>query len=355
MRSSARKRAVILLAKKPDPNLAVEIAAGRHPRVEYLELARAIGADILDFHSVEASPRPGVRRLARRLGPRWGLAWLGFFLRHDYHHIYATGEDVGIPLGMMFRAARCWNRLTVVMHNADTPKRRALLRFLGHRIYRNVICLASTQRQILIQEIGLPETKVHFLPNWVDQRFFSPATTQPGDYIVSVGMESRDYPTLQAAADGLPYPITVVASGWSPGAGFAPASGIVRGSTITVGQRYSYTELRNLYARARFAVVPLRPVSYAAGVTGVLEPMAMGKPVVVSDSPGILDYVQHQTSGRLVPVGNVEALRRSIVELWENLEMIEAMGSYNRQWIEQKMNTDRYVDSVAELMFSEQT
>jgi glycosyltransferase involved in cell wall biosynthesis len=349
----ARPRTLILLAKKRPADLEARIAAGEEPEVEYLALARRLGAEIVDFHTVEASTNRLVRWVTRRLGLGCGLALLGAQRRREFDHLYATGEDVGIPLVMLLRALRWHERLTVVVHNADTPKRRAVLRALGHRAYRAVICLSAEQERVLVEVVGLPAAKVRRMRQWIDHRFYRPASGDDGaagDYVLSIGMESRDYPTLQAAAARLPYPFRVVASGWSPTAGFAAAGGIAAGGNITVERNLSYARLRALYAGCRMVVVPLRHVTYAAGVTGICETMAMAKPVVVSASPGIVDYVEDGTSGRLVPVGDADAMRQAIAELWDDPESARAMGRRNRGWVEAEINTDAYVEQVAHLL-----
>ena len=167
-----RPRTLILLAKKRVPDLTTRIDKGEEPRVEYLELAQQLGAELLDFHSVEASPLPTVRWISRRLGLCWGLALLGLLRRREFDHVYATGEDVGIPLTMLLRVARCHEKLTMVVHNAGTPKRTKVLRALGHRAYRHVICLGSEQQRVLTQQIGLPASKVKRFNQWCDHRFY---------------------------------------------------------------------------------------------------------------------------------------------------------------------------------------
>jgi glycosyltransferase involved in cell wall biosynthesis len=166
-------------------------------------------------------------------------------------------------------------------------------------------------------------------------------------------MEHRDYPTLQVASKGLPFRIHVVASGWSPGPSYGDASGISESENITVGRRYDTTKLRELYAGARFAVLPLRPVQFAAGVTAILEAMAMGKAVVVTESPGLADYVRDRENGLVVPAGSPEALRRAMLELWENPALAAKLGREGRRRVEERLNTDRYVESVARLLASE--
>ena len=342
-------RTLILLAKKRRPDLVPRIAAGEEPRVEYLQLAARLRADLLDFHAVELSSSLFVRACAR-LGLRWGLAALGLLRRNEYDHLYATGEDVGIPLALFLRLVRCGGKLTVVFHNAGTPKRLRLLRAIGSRPFRHCICLSSEQLRVLTHDAGIPAAKVTRLHNWIDHTFFRPSASRDGDYILSVGMESRDYPTLQAAAVALPYPFRVVASGWSPGAGYAAADGISASHNVTIERDLSTPQLRALYDGCRVVVVPLKRTTYAAGVTSILEAMAMGKAVIVTASPGILDYVKDGLSGRLVPVSDPRALERTIRELWENPSVTAAMGAHNRAWIERIINTDAYVDEVAALL-----
>jgi glycosyltransferase involved in cell wall biosynthesis len=343
-------RTVILLAKKPKPDLAARIAAGDEPRVEYLALAQRLGAELLDYHAVDQSPSRVVRWLSRWLEPKWGLAWLGFTRRRGFDHIYATGEDAGIPLALLLRLARWYGRLTVVIHGAGTRRRRTVLRLLGSRIYRYVICLGDEQRRLLTHAIGLPDSKVIRLDYWCDQQFFQPRAATHGDYILSVGMESRDYATLQAAARQLRYPLRIVASGWSPGSGFTAVGGITETEQVTVVRGISFAELRDLYAGARFVVVPLKQVNYSAGVTSIVEGMAMGKAIIASAAPGILDYVRDGVSGKLVPVGDVAALRDAMAEFWEHPKRLEAMGRANREWIERSINIDCYVERIAELL-----
>jgi glycosyltransferase involved in cell wall biosynthesis len=271
----------------------------------------------------------------------------------DYEHVYVTGEDLSIPLMPLLRLARVSGRLTVVVHHAGGAGKIRVLRLLGHRAYRHVIVLCAEQQRILSEKIGIPAAKITRVPIWCDHRYFraEPAKApSTGDYILSVGMESRDYPTLLLAAGALPYPLHVVASGWSRGAGFAAADGIDGKGNVTVERGVPTTRLRELYAGCRMLVVPLKSVTYAAGVTAIVEAMAMGKAVVVSASPGILDYVRDGVSGRLVPVGDPGALREAIVDLWEHPERTARMGEHNRAWVESEINMDVFVERVARML-----
>ena len=346
--AAPRTRTLILLAKGPNADVARQAERGEIPRIEYVELAREIGATILDFHDVDASKHPIVAR-ARARGKLWGLAALGMTKRRDFDQFYVTGEDIGMPFGMMMKAARDLGRITMVVHQANTPKRRFILRAIGHAVYRNVIVLAERQREILTSVIGYPALKVHRFDQWLDARFYAPRDVAADGYVFSCGRESRDYPLLQRAAGTLPHRFRVVASGWAPHAGFSAAENIRGTGNLELLSKLSYEELRDAYARASLVVVPLDRVDYAAGVTGICEAMAMGKAVVTTDSPGIRDYVLPGTSGLVVPIGDAAALARAIDELVRDPARRAAMGVHNRAWVERVMNLDRYVERVGGL------
>lgn len=342
-----RTRTLILLAKAPEAGAAERAERGEIPRIEYVELARAIGATILDFHDVDASSHPAVRQ-ARARGRLWGLAALGMTKRREFDQFYVTGEDIGMPFGMMMRAARDHGRVTMVVHHGGTKKRRIILRAIGHSVYRNVIVLAERQREIFVSELGYPGHKVHRFDQWLDTRFYEPRETS-SDYVFSCGRESRDYPMLQRAAAKLPYEFRVVASGWAPHAGFNSANNVLPTRNLAVLGKLTYEDLRDAYARARLVVVPLDRVDYAAGVTVICEAMAMGKPVVTTDSPGIRDYVLPGKSGFTVPIGDSVELARAIDSLAKDDALRARMGEHNRAWAARAMSVERYVQRVAGL------
>jgi L-malate glycosyltransferase len=60
-----------------------------------------------------------------------------------------------------------------------------------------------------------------------------------------------------------------------------------------------------------------------------LEAMACGRPVVGTDAGGSR-YLINERGGRKVPVGDAEALSRSLIEVLQSPELARAMGAYNR-------------------------
>ena len=57
-----------------------------------------------------------------------------------------------------------------------------------------------------------------------------------------------------------------------------------------------------------FVVVPLSDLTRSRGQVVILEAMAIGKPVIATETIGTVDYVESGENGLLVPPGDAEAL-----------------------------------------------
>jgi glycosyltransferase involved in cell wall biosynthesis len=114
---------------------------------------------------------------------------------------------------------------------------------------------------------------------------------------------------------------------------------------ITVGV-LKPVELRALYARSRFVVVPLLPTDTDNGVSVTLEAMAMGKAVICSHVEGQKDVIQAGRTGIFVPQGDPEALRNAIQFLWTHPEEAERMGQAAREYVEKHHTIDQFVDII---------
>jgi glycosyltransferase involved in cell wall biosynthesis len=201
--------------------------------------------------------------------------------------------------------------------------------------------------------LGAPASHVHFIPYGIDERFFSPL---PGvepeiGFVVSVGeTRSRDYAALFSAIEPLPVNLLVVPSGrWYAREKHNRLDGNVPGNVV-ISRGLSQVELRVLYARAQFAVVPVHDVVYSAGATAVLEAMSMGRAVIVTRSAGILDYVVDGETGIIVDPGDVAMMRDAIHHLAAHPQDARRMGENARQRVVEELNLNEYVQGLAALL-----
>jgi glycosyltransferase involved in cell wall biosynthesis len=78
----------------------------------------------------------------------------------------------------------------------------------------------------------------------------------------------------------------------------------------------------------------------------VLEAMAVGLPVVVTDTGGVADAVAIDHTGFVVEPGDLDALTQRLVYLCENDEQRNSMGSQARQWVRDTYGWDRICEEL---------
>jgi glycosyltransferase involved in cell wall biosynthesis len=161
--------------------------------------------------------------------------------------------------------------------------------------------LSTDEQRSFAGTWGVDPARVHFTPFF--HTLHDPADQEPsgdGGYLFSGGNSLRDYELLEAAAEGLSAPVRVAAA-WRPA---RPHPGLI---ATTVDHRGFVELLRGCTA----CVVPLQPAERSAGQQTYLNAMLLGKPVIVTDAPGVRDHVEHGVTGVVVPP-DPAALRRAM-------------------------------------------
>jgi glycosyltransferase involved in cell wall biosynthesis len=258
--------------------------------------------------------------------------------------LVSTSEKAAIPLAALSLIHRKSVPHVVIAHRLSSRAKDGLFRIWPlQKRFSALICVSRAQAKYAIKHLGISAPKVHFVYDKVDHHFFQPLKQRdPGDYVLAVGKERRDYQTLVWALSktGIKL-IVVVSSPWSTSTVQFPAS-----ANVTVMSQIPYGELRDLYAGARLVVIPLLDVDYAAGANAVLEAMAMGKALIVSRTQGLTDYVHDGETGVHVSPKGVEEMQDAILSLWHDRARRQRLGANARLEVESSMNLDRYVQHV---------
>jgi glycosyltransferase involved in cell wall biosynthesis len=281
-----------------------------------------------------------------------------FLRRGQYAGVVARADRLGLPLALLHKVTRAEGNIVLISVWLSRPKKAVFLRpFNAHTHLRAIVNYGSIQMAIAAERLNVPRAKLHHLPQPVDEHFWRPVAAPPSsDVIAAVGSEARDYATLLAAVRGvevraeLAVGTTVFTSG-DVRSDLAPTLRPLAAAppNVTIHQQLSHTELRDLYARSRFVVVPLADVDFDAGVTCIAEAMAMGKAVVVTRARGQVDLVREGESGLYVPPGDARALRQAIEHLLANPDEAARMGAAGRVLAETRLSLDRWVSAVADL------
>jgi len=326
----------------------------RYSRVDYLELQRLIDADVLNYTAYDRTKLGRLYRyLETQIRSDLYLALRSVLIKSSYKTIFAMSERVGIPLAGIYKAFHGDNRFVAMFQCWSQRQEQTITRLKLLPSIDTILVHCNSMKQHLVK-LGAPAERVHVIPYSRDHRFFSPLSTkveQQSNFIMSLGeTRSRDYGTLFQAVDGLPVELLVAASGaWDAREKNMKIPGAVPQNTTLV-KHIPLVELRELYARTQFVVVPVHETVYSAGATVVLEAMSMGRAVIATRSPGLLDYIIDGESGILVEPGDIKSWREAIQYLLSHPKEAHRMGQNGRQRVEQELNLDVYVERLANIL-----
>ena len=334
------------------PKLQEELSQRRRPMPDYLAMSRAFGADLLDYPDARAAAGFLGKLIEKLAGRNALLAWACFIQARRYKVIFTDGEQVGIPLALLLKLLG-WvmpnrPRHLMLVHILSVGKKMLFFDKLGIHSHIDTFFVYSTwQKHFIEDRWKIPPERVVLTPFMVDAAFFRPDAVTPAGpdrLICSVGQEWRDYPTLLAAARGMNGKVRIAtASPWSKRPDTTVGMDIPPNAATC---RLNQYDLRQLYADSRFMVMPLADVAFQAGVTAILEAMAMERAVICTRTKGQTDVIINGVQGLYVPPGDVEALRAAMDRLLDHPEEAERMGKAGRRLIEEQMSLDLYAQRL---------
>ncbi len=339
------------------PDINEQIACGERPEADYIAMARTFGADLVDYTLARQRNGRFGKLLEKIGGPNLLLAWDCFKQRDQYEIIFTDGEQIGLPLALLFKFTRRRPVHFMITHILSVGKKMRLIDLfrLQNQIDKFFV-YATWQKQFIQSRWDVPPQRVIFTPFMVDAEFFHPAKANTDSdalpaldqikkpIICAVGLEFRDYPTLLAAVENLDVHVVIAAaSPWSKRSDSTSGQTIPPNVTVS---RFTQYELRDLYARSAFMAMPLFENEFQAGVTALLEAMAMQKATICSETAGQTDVIINYETGLYVPPQDPAALRQEIVALLNQPHEADRMGRNGRIRIEQEMSLARYVERL---------
>lgn len=207
-------------------------------------------------------------------------------------------------------------------HKAPNKSRHLFNKLIRKIINKSVdrfVVWSSRECEAFSQIFSLTREKFVFVPyhSTLDSLNILPVE---GDYVFSGGNFGRDYDTLIESVIGLPVKVYIASTRPELFSHISiPENVDVRG--------YSHEEYMKKMAGCRVNVVSLdASLLHSGGQQTFLNSMWLGKPTIVNDPEGAIDYIRDGEDGLLVKAKDPVALREAIIWVLNNPEKAQEIG-----------------------------
>jgi glycosyltransferase involved in cell wall biosynthesis len=334
-------RALMLVSASTGRELRDDVAAGRRPCPEYLRLEEQYGIRLVDW----TLGRGGRARRTVLRSVRHATSVLDEVREADV--VFSDGEHLGIPLGIAMRLRGVRTPHVMIGHHVANPAKTPFFRIArAHDRIDRIIVHSPNQVRLVTAALHIDPAILTVVPYGIDTGFWSPGGDAGADprLVVAAGREHRDFETLLAACADQADLFVTDSSAHSPRSRRRTPP---EWPAAVQHRQVGFVELRERYRRAAVIAVPLVPTAYPFGITSVLEGMATGKPVVVSDTEGLRGIVESGRTGIVVPPGDVEALRDAVAGLLADPDRARRLGAEARRVVVERYSLQTYTEQLA--------
>ena len=264
-----------------------------------------------------------------------------FIHRNQYDKIIAWQQFFGLLMAFYCRLFGVKKQFSLVVMTFIYKRKRGRLgnlyySFMQYTLNSKYIdkIIVCSRHEVNYYAALFPQTdKFVFIPLGIDKitNLQTDTPLEQQKYILSVGKSNRDYPFLYEALKDSGYRVKILANDI-----LQPATKHIEIYTNVYGR-----EMHHYLYHCFCVVIPLADTQISSGQLVALQAMQLGKPVIVTESDGITDYITDGYNGMIIKKEK-EALITALHALYTNEHLYTALSQNARSGFDEKFSILRF-------------
>jgi glycosyltransferase involved in cell wall biosynthesis len=204
-------------------------------------------------------------------------------------------------------------------------------------------------------EKGFDETKVHWVPSFVNLAEFIPCF-DPGDYVLYHGRLSPEkglnilIETWKILGTNAPK-LLIAGSGEDEQKLRNMATNVLPGKIEFLGQK-NKNDIIALIQKSAFVLIP--SLCHDNAPMSAYESMACGKPIIASRLGGLIDQIGEDDAGILVAHRDPVSLAQAVEQLWSDKNRISKLGQVARRRMETLFSPEQHLSAIERIFSNKQ-
>jgi glycosyltransferase involved in cell wall biosynthesis len=269
-----------------------------------------------------------------------------------YDLVYSACQENTFFLSILRNIGIFRKPIISIIHHPIYKGRRSEVIVKGHD---KLLCLSESVLIKLEKEFEIDNKKAFTIDWGIDLPFYEKANwdsdvESQNSFIISAGKTERDHDTLAKAFFEIDYPLKIYCSDQS-----APSIPSLPPNITVQFNHYgaiSYTELLTEYEKSYAVAIPLTDTNALAGLTSLLDAMAMQKAVIMTKNSRINLDVEKEGIGIWVDPGDVRGWQKAVTYLLAHPQEAKQMGNRGYYLCQSKYNLEIFSSNLANIFKS---
>jgi glycosyltransferase involved in cell wall biosynthesis len=298
----------------------------------YGDHLRATGANVRIIASDVSQAYPSRWQLLAFGYPKlvWSAlrcAWASLYARQSPDAVLIS-SDVFMPFIFTERASSRLNTARLAYYRFVLRPVAGAICHSRLEIARYQQLFANTRTDFLFVPWGT------HVPSVAEIDSHAPAERRDPDHIIAVaaGRSGRDYPTYAQAARLAGCEALIICND------MAALGGVQPGDGVTILSKCFGMDYLAQLLHATIVAVPLAVSDISAGQMVFIQAMALGKPLIVTETETITDYLTHEINALLVRRGDATAMADALRRLAQDPALRQSLGDAARSTYETRFS-----------------